>query len=371
MNFKLKPIIFNQLTQLYINNNLILDLLNETTAQLIIKEDEKFNYLFPYFSVNIKRMIRLYFKEGMREGFDPVRKITEENNQYFIELAHPFEEAKSIIIKEFKNMCLDLSDELTQLVTPIVVGTKKDDFLMCDTIQFPLDWFDESSDSLIEFQVLNYSDWSDLQRLNPQAKNIKYNDYSNGFSYSSHINELIYFVLLKNNLVIGLSECRISNNKITSYFTSLLDTEQGKGYSNLILENKINYAKSHNLKFEISSYTNSGFFKLRPNVLKHCQEKNVELIETGLFDIPKSIEEEIYYIQLKLKEAFLQYEKFKNENIYLNFETQLNILQDRALIEKFLKLNPYDFKSKEDLLNDWSFFSKFTSEERIEILLNK
>lgn len=367
MNFKIKKHILEQLISKY-EQEIINYHTNESDFIISIQRHPNIDYLFPYFLINFKEDLIRDF-HSMRDGFEPIKKLNHDGDTIIIKMNEPFDEANDIIVKDIKYCVMENFEQLRNSEMPIVEGVLNTNEIICDSFTFPFDWFETSKETIIECKVLSNSEWRDLKRTNPQAYKIKYNN-RNDFSFSSNELEYIYIVLLKNKVVIGLSECCIRNNSLQSSFSSILENEQGKGYSSLLLETKIQYAQSRNLSLTNSAYTSDGFFKLRPKILNLCNKYNVSLTEGGLHKSAKTIEEEIYSTQHELREKIKSCQLYNSDMLHLPGFKTVSIKEYEEKINKFLNINPYDFKTQEDLEKDWNFFMIFLDEKYINRILN-
>ena len=202
-------------------------------------------------------------------------------------------------------------------------------------------------ETVLKVDVLNSLD--DLRKLlekNPQIMDLK---YVKGVFSSPQDFEQVFLVLFKNNSVIGLTHLMPSTeykDHLSSTFTSILDQEQGRGYSALLLEKRFEYLKSQGKGMHQSSYSSEGFNRLRPKVLELTNKHQISLVENGLLGVAKSFSESVYSQQKDISRRINQARSWKMESININ--NQSFVLDERILVE-FLKVNPHLLESEEEL----------------------
>lgn len=366
MRFKLKRDVFSRLCEQCAQIAVIEFSHNQAVVHL--HEIKIITGLFPYFFSHFKKELVQDFT-CMRDGFDPVLRLHEEANLIILNLAEPLEEAQTIVKRDFNCTVTEAIANLAALSLPILEGELIGDEIIVEGLSFPKEWFAETSENIIDCRVCSEDEWQEIRRKNPQASKLKYHSRS-FINYKNEI-EFVFIVLLKNDLVIGLSECSIKDEMLVSSFSSIIENEQGKGYSQKIVETKISYAKSRNLALKNSSYSHDGFYKLRPNILKLCNEYSVSLVEDGFHGATQTVPEEIYSTQHDLKKK-LEYNLKNNlDTLYLSGLRSISIKENEELINNFLNLNPYEFETEVNVNREWELLINFLDEKNLTQRLTK
>lgn len=136
-----------------------------------------------------------------------------------------------------------------------------------------------------------------LYKTNPQMTQMKYAETLFQYRYNSKEKEEYYIVLLKDDKVIGLTALSPSfdyPNCLCPSFTSIVEEEQGQGYSKLLMEKRFELLKSLGKGLHQSLYSPSGFDRLRPYVMELNKKFQLPLYENGLLHSSKNFSQAIY-----------------------------------------------------------------------------
>jgi GNAT superfamily N-acetyltransferase len=109
-----------------------------------------------------------------------------------------------------------------------------------------------------------------------------YTDFKN--SYNTDPDSVRFFTVKENDLVVGLAHIEKSPYAENTYWLSYLSIDpkfENKGYASILSEFIFKWFKKHNLTFETSSYSSSGFIKLKPLFNKLSKKYNVNFIDKG------------------------------------------------------------------------------------------
>lgn len=371
MKFKLKASVLEQLLSDY-EARLTSMSTNPPMLALEINENKTvsalYPYIFNYFIQNTARSLSDFF---MDEDGDPVVKFKQDENNFLLELREPWEQSLAHVQKRYNYRVQYFFSSIKDQGLPIIEGAVAGQYIITDSIHFPLDWFEVTEDEVVEAKVMSLSQWRAIAHKNPQISKIKYYDSPSYFLRDDNI-EVYFIVLLKNQLVIGLSECVVHKDKqiIVSKYSSIIPEEQGKGYSEKILEAKVKFAAQRWISLENSSYSHSGFYRIRPKVLALCEQHNVPLIEGGLHNRAVTVPEEIFRVQTELKKELLRAKNYKQNSVYIN-STQIDLKVYKTQIEKFLSLNPYEYDTEEKVEDNLTLLTKFVSRDLIKRILAK
>lgn len=120
----------------------------------------------------------------------------------------------------------------------------------------------------------------------------RFQNYKDGgkFKYLSsddfNSNEVRFFIIKENDLVVGLAHIRKSPYTENTWWLSYLSIDkdyQNKGYASKLTDYIFKWFNKNNLNFETSSYTEEGMIKLKPLFNKLAQKYKVKFIDKGKF----------------------------------------------------------------------------------------
>lgn len=370
MKFKLKINIIESLLSDYESQVAQINT-NPPNLKIELFENEILSILYPYFFQSFKKDLARSVSDYFMEDIDPVKKMIQEENTFLLELHEPWENCFEIVTRRYQYSIKNFIETLKMQKLPIIEGNLIEDRIVSEAVAIPLSWLEPTEEENIEIRIISSSNWRDISRKNPQlnSENIPYYQHPSGW----HDNTLEKYLitLLKNDLVIGISECVVNPNEkiLSSAYTSVIKNEQGKGYSELLIEARTKFAASQGLSLRLSNYTHQGFFRLRPKILSLSKEYSVPLIEQRLHLTPLTIAEAIFSTQQEIKEKLDFAKQFKHESIYINSQ-QMNLIEKKPIIERFLDLDPYEYQKEDIVKFNWSFLLIFIPENLLQRISN-
>lgn len=106
--------------------------------------------------------------------------------------------------------------------------------------------------------------------------------YFNNRSDFNELHNVKLFTIILNNEIVGLAHIRknpyIENTYWLSYLC-IIEKHENKGLASILSKYIFNWFKKENIQFETSSYSESGFIKLKPLFNKLSKELNVAFID--------------------------------------------------------------------------------------------
>lgn len=191
----------------------------------------------------------------------------------------------------------------------------------------------------LEVKVMEYEDFLDLLKNNPQIRDIKY--------FSDFNKDLTYIILFKNKKVIGgilMGKSSEYPDYMWTYATSIIENEQGKGYSSLLNKARTTYLKENNSGLQTSLYSAEGFQRLRKQIFLECKANNIPLKENGLLSQVSTIEELFFKTQKDLNE------EINNpyiEEFFLAGKGWVKIKDIKDKVNEIINFNIYDYSQEE------------------------
>lgn len=133
-----------------------------------------------------------------------------------------------------------------------------------------------------QINVNVYSGKDFLKFYNQKIKEINNFKYFDNNSDFSGIDNVYFFVLYIDGKMVGLAHIRkspyIENTYWLSYLSVLSDFEN-MGYASKLSDFMFNWFSKNNVQFETSSYSETGFLKLKPLFNKLSKKYDVKFID--------------------------------------------------------------------------------------------
>ena len=362
MKLKLKNEYFEYYAESFINNICAISI-TENLITLELNNEPLIGALNPFLLKYLDRVldsqINLIYHNSNYLG-----KTNTEGNKTYIQIKDDENQAQ----EDFKYLILELQDVATRLLaernTPGFDAEILDESVIIQNKGYPLIHFENAGEPILETVVFtDREDFLALRKNNPQITQIKYAEDIFRSHYGNKRDEA-FIVLYKDGLVIGVNHLFDSADQpgyFASSFTSIVESEQGKGYSKLILEKRIEFLKSINKGLHNSIYSSSGFNNLRPKTLELCSKYDLPLIENGLLGRSETFPQAVFLKQLGLQEKLRSAKYYKQESIYLDYShVVINDIKDQ--IDIFLKYNVHDLDSREKQITFYNQYKKFLDE---------
>ena len=141
------------------------------------------------------------------------------------------------------------------------------------------EYLNESNSNI---NIKEYSGRDFLKFYNQKIKEINSFKYFNNSSDFSGIDNVYFFVLYIDGKIIGLAHIRkspyIENTYWLSYL-SILNGFENMGYASKLSEFIFKWFSENNIQFETSSYSETGFLKLKPLFNKLAKKYDVKFID--------------------------------------------------------------------------------------------
>lgn len=375
MNIALKKDSYNQLINLISLNEVVIDFIGNSNLVTISFTPEELSLAIdPYLLLKIRRELNMEYTHWYHDHpLDFIKSINSESSETNIqEQIFLSKELNQEIINDFNKLKEDLNkiiiNSFEENYNNVLEIEVDDDNVIINGKHYDFNLFEQVDSQNIEVKILSGEEYSNLRRKgNIQAYKLKY--------LSDDIKaDNIVFTLLKNNKIIGATlmfpSCE-HENFYASSATSILEDEQGNGYSQLLLDARIKFLKENNKGLQNSIYSHEGFAYLRPKTLELCNQYNIPLIENGLSNAIETIEEYIFYNQLKYKEALEDSRRYNRNDLYISSVGYVDLTENLlSKIQNFIKEDVY-LKTREDFENLYTIYQELLPNEYFNLLEKK
>jgi len=324
---------------------LTVNYLSEELVEYNIFLNEVVEKINPFLLDHLIQRIKFCFY-GEREDQDfYIKKVDIEGKKFSIvyntvtqQVRERNNQVKEYIEEAFK-------ENMKGMESAILEGHYKENVFLLDSIEIDKRYTVEvEEESLLKLEILSKEEYRSVKNLNPQASKLKYLEDSN------IPEDGVMITLFKNNKIIGatlLSPSREHKDAYASHALSIIDTEQGKGYSSLLVEARFEYLKSLNKAFQASLYSEMGFETLRKKNYYLSQKYGIKLYENGLLSPVQNITQFLFSMQKDLeKKVKRNLEQDGKKVIYIN--QYINYEEIKEMIDRFLQLDIHEERTEED-----------------------
>lgn len=356
MQAQIKPEFFHSYLDNYLSNFFEYSL-SATNFHMTIHLDNLIVTLNPYISKEYEKILSRFFTY-VSWDLSILSKIHHEPPFTYQASYNPE------LLDELKKQLLFLQEELESKTRLLLENQKITlNFEKCDEDFYIINGVSISKDNLIPSTPIikvevfcGIEELYHLYKTNPQITQMKFAETLFQYRYNSKEKEEYYIVLFKDDKVIGLTALGPSfdyPNCLCPSFTSIVEEEQGQGYSKLLMEKRFELLKSLGKGLHQSLYSPSGFDRLRPYVLELNKKFNLPLYENGLLHTPRNFSQAIYSEQKSIHTNLQNAINYQNPTVYVNGQ---NIKIEDELLKNFLF---EDVHNLNDLAKNKAFYSKY------------